>query len=130
MNRLTEKGKKYALLQIIIQLLITIISAGIFYVYMGEAVILSVLAGGLIAVVSNIVFALKAFQYAGARRAKQVVDSFYQGVKLKMLLTAVLFALSFKFLSITPLAFFATFSLTMVAPWLTAVVNKFNFNQQ
>lgn len=55
----------------------------------------SALAGGLICALPNMYFVRKAFQYAGARAAMQVVQSFYKGELWKMFLTAVLFALVF-----------------------------------
>ena len=74
-------------------------------------------------------FAQKAFKYAGARAAKKVVDSFYSGVKLKMFVTALLFALCFKFLHLELLAFFLTYFLTLMSPFIQALMNKFTFNQ-
>ena len=130
-NLLTKPGKKYAFTQLTVQLVVTLLSSVTVYFYWGLSPAQAALAGGAVSIIPNFIFALKAFRYAGARQAKQVVDSFYSGVKLKMVLTAILFALCFKFLDLALLPFFVTFSLTMVAPFLTAVVNKiFNFNQQ
>ncbi|WP_371187451.1 ATP synthase subunit I [Thalassotalea maritima] len=130
-NVLTKPGKKYAYTQLLMQLLVTLLSSVTVYLNWGFSPAVSALVGGAVSIVPNFIFALKAFRYAGARQAKQVVDSFYSGVKLKMMVTAILFALSFKFLELHQLAFFATFSLAMVAPFVTAVVNKiFNFNLQ
>jgi ATP synthase protein I len=55
------------------------------------------------------VFAYKAFRYAGARASKEVMQSFFSGVKLKLGLTALLLALALKFLVIIPLPFFWSF---------------------
>ncbi|WP_068547049.1 ATP synthase subunit I [Thalassotalea crassostreae] len=129
-NKLTEPGKKYAKLQLLMQFLVSILSTLIIYFNWGLPYAQSAIAGGLVSIIPNFVFALKAFRYAGARAAKQVVDSFYSGVKLKMVLTAILFSLCFKFLELALLPFFVTYSLAMVAPFLAAVVNKFYFNQQ
>jgi ATP synthase protein I len=129
-NVLTKPGKRYALIQIMMQLVVTLLSCFVVYLNWGFAQSQSALAGGAVSILPSIIFAYKAFQYAGASKAKQVVDSFNKGSKLKMLITAVLFMLCFKFLHINPLIFFVTYSLTMVAPWLTALVNKFYFNQQ
>ncbi|MDN3653074.1 ATP synthase subunit I [Thalassotalea ponticola] len=126
---LTKPGKKYALIQLFMQLLVTLITVITVYFNWGLPPARSALAGAVVSIIPNFVFALKAFRFAGARQAKQVVDSFYSGVKLKMVLTAVLFALCFKFIDLALLPFFVTFSLAMVAPFLTAIANKFfNFN--
>ncbi len=124
-NSLNKPGKRYASLQVLMQIIVTLISAIIVYFNWGQLAAQSALAGGAVSIIPNIVFALKVFKYAGANAAEQVVNSFNKGVKLKMVLTAILFVLCFKFLDLTPLSFFITYSLTMVAPWLTAVVNKF-----
>ncbi|TRX58126.1 F0F1 ATP synthase assembly protein I [Thalassomonas sp. M1454] len=124
-NILTKPGKKYANLQLIMQLVVTLLSFVTVYFCWGFTASQSALAGGAVSIIPNIIFAQKAFKFAGASAAKQVVDSFNKGVKIKMILTAILFVLCFKFLVLTPIVFFTTYSLTMVAPWLTAVVNKF-----
>ena len=84
----------------------------------------SALLGGLIGILPNIVFALKAFRYAGAREAKKVVESFFSGIKIKMGLTALLFSLVFKFLVIQPLPLFGMFCLVMVMPLLQPIINR------
>lgn len=129
-NSLSKPGKKYAALQLAMQLLVILLSTITVYFNWGLSSAQSALAGGAVSIIPNFVFAHKAFKFAGARAAEQVVDSFYKGVKLKMLLTAILFVLCFKFLELTPIAFFSTYSLTMLAPFLAGVVNKFYFNQQ
>ena len=53
---------------------------------------LSALAGGVIAVLPNFVFALYAFRYVGASRANQVYASLKRGNGLKFLLTIIMFA--------------------------------------
>ena len=129
-NALTKPGKQYANLQLLMQLVVTLLSFITVYICWDFTIAQSALAGGAVSIIPNAVFALKAFKYAGASAAKLVVDSFYKGVKIKMILTAILFVLCFKFVNLTPLAFFITYSLTMVAPWLTAVVYKLYFNQR
>ncbi|MEW6997498.1 ATP synthase subunit I [Colwelliaceae bacterium BS250] len=129
-NALTKPGKQYANLQLLMQLVVTLLSFITVYICWDFTIAQSALAGGAVSIIPNAVFALKAFKYAGANAAKLVVDSFYKGVKIKMILTAILFVLCFKFVNLTPLVFFITYSLTMVAPWLTAVVYKLYFNQR
>ena len=84
----------------------------------------SILVGGFVAIIPNIVFAFKAFQYAGAQSSEKVMDSFYKGEKLKLVLTALLFALAFKFLVILPLPFFISFCLVVLIPLLTPFLFK------
>jgi ATP synthase protein I len=63
---------------------------------MFEAVVgYSTLLGGLISAVPNSYFALQAFKYQGAQNADKVVKSFIRGELGKLVLTGLLFALSF-----------------------------------
>ncbi|WP_394173037.1 ATP synthase subunit I [Thalassotalea litorea] len=129
-NTLAKPGRKYAYRQVFLQFLITLLSFTICYFGWGLTAATSAFAGGMVSVIPNFVFAHKAFKFAGARAARQVVDSFYGGVKLKLVLTAILFALCFKFLELNVVTFFITYSITMLVPWLNAIVNRFHFNQQ
>jgi ATP synthase protein I len=80
--------------------------------------------GGAIGIVPNLLFAYKVFKYAGARSSRQVVDTFFSGVKQKMILTALLFSLTFKFVEVIPLAFFSMFCLVMAMPLITPFIIK------
>jgi ATP synthase protein I len=80
--------------------------------------------GGAIGIVPNLLFAYKAFKYAGARASRQVVDSFFSGVKLKMVLMAMLLGLCLKFVEVSPLPFFSTFCLVMALPIITPFIIK------
>jgi len=123
-NELTKAGLKIAFKQIFITFMVVIfVTLGILGVW-GQNSAKSALIGGLIGIIPNIIFALKAFRYAGARAAKKVVESFFSGIKIKMGLTAVLFSLAFKFLVIEPLPFFGVFCLVMVMPLLQPIINK------
>ena len=118
-NPLVKPGRKFAYQQIGISVSIVLVCTLITFFLWGLAHAQSVLAGGVIAIIPNCVFAYKAFKYAGAQSSKLVVESFFSGVKFKMLLTAILFIFAFKILVIIPLAFFGTFSLVMALPLLT-----------
>lgn len=88
----------------------------------------SALLGGLVGIIPNALFARKLFKYQGARAARQIVNSFYKGEALKIVLSIVLFTLVFVFCKITPIAFFASYILVLMtqwfAPWI--IVNKLN----
>lgn len=129
MNALIAPGRQLAKQHLLIAIFITIVTAIITYFCWGFHYAISAIAGGLIAIIPNIVFAYKAFKYAGARSAQKVVDSFYGGVKLKMLITAILFSLVFKFLDISLATFFITYFLTLLVPFIHALIHKFTFNQ-
>lgn len=126
-NDLVKNGRKLAYIQIGIALITVIICAAVTYLFWGVDHAKSAIFGGLIAIIPNMYFAHKAFKYAGARSSKKVLESFYGGEKMKMVLTAVLFALAFKFLVIEPVPFFGIFCLIMVLPLLTPVFINKNF---
>ncbi|MDC0660946.1 F0F1 ATP synthase subunit I [Marinobacter sp. SS21] len=83
----------------------------------------SAFVGGLVFLLPHGYFAFKAFRYSGARAAKQIMSSFYQGEAGKLILCAILFTMVFKW--IQPLdvaALFLTFAImlvtNLVAPFL------------
>lgn len=117
-------GRKLARQQLVVSLLITLSISIIMYFYWGFSYALSALVGGTISIIPNIVFAYKAFKYAGASSSKKVMESFYGGEKIKLGLTALLFALAFKFLVIIPVPFFITFFIAMIVSLLTPVLFK------
>lgn len=86
----------------------------------------SVVLGGLVAIIPNALFAVKLFRYQGARAARQIVNSFYKGEALKIIVSISLFILVFVWCKITPWAFFASYVLVLMthwfAPWI--IVNK------
>lgn len=123
-NRLTKVGRKIALSQILFSITIVMLITLLINFIWGAAHAKSAFVGGVVAVVPNIVFALKAFKYAGAQSSKKVVESFFSGVKLKMVLTALLFALAFKFLVLLPIPFFVMFCIVMVMPLISPLFLK------
>ena len=123
-NELAKPGLKLAFKQIFITTLMVIILTISIYFIWGVQSAKSAMIGGLIGIIPNIIFALKAFRYAGARSSRKVVDSFFSGVKIKMVLTAIFFSLAFKFLVIQPVPLFSMFCLVMVIPLLQPIINK------
>jgi ATP synthase protein I len=123
-NKLTLAGRKFAFSQILFTLFIVLLTTLITYFIWGVAHAKSTFVGGIVAIIPNIVFALKAFKYAGAQSSKKVVESFFSGVKLKMVLTALLFALAFKYLVLLPVPFFVMFCLVMVMPLIAPLFLK------
>tara|TARA_R110001583_G_scaffold51983_3_gene161709 strand:- start:1065 stop:1448 length:384 start_codon:yes stop_codon:yes gene_type:complete len=123
-NKLTLAGRKLAWQQNTFAISVVILCSLVTYFIWGLAHVQSTLAAGVVTIVPNIVFALKAFKYAGAKSSKLVVESFFSGVKLKMVLTALLFALAFKFLVLLPIPFFIMFCIVMVMPLIAPLFLK------
>lgn len=122
-NQQGEQGAK-RLLQC--QLGLTILLATIAILFLGVMAAISALLGGLVSIVPNAYFARKLFQYQGARAARQIVNGFYKGEAMKLLLTVTLFAVVFKWFNIIPLVFFLVFIMTQMVFWFSPLI----FNNQ
>lgn len=110
------------------QIAITLIIAAICAILFNANAATSALLGGMVCIIPNAYFASRVFKYQGARAAKQIVNSFYKGEALKIILSIFLFTAVFVLCRITPLAFFASYILVLMthwfAPWI--IVNKLN----
>lgn len=126
---LAKVGRRFAYYQVAISALFVFIFAFIGFIVWGLSGALSIVYGGAIAVIPNFVFAHKAFKYGGATASKKVIESFYSGEKLKMVLVAILFALTFRFLTFEPVPLFATFCLVMVMPLLLPIFLRKSFEK-
>lgn len=112
----------------LVQLGITLILAALCAIAFNAQAAKSALLGGLVSIIPSAYFAIKLFKHQGARAAKQIVNSFYKGEALKIILSIILFTAVFILCKITPLAFFASYILVLMthwfAPWI--IVNKQN----
>ena len=86
------------------------------YAVLGWTGAYSLLLGGLICAIPSAYFAVKAFQYRGARAAQKIVRAFYLGETIKLLMMSAGFLLSFIFVEpLNTLALFAGFILVYLA---------------
>lgn len=106
------------------QLAVSALIALIALVVNGAMASLSALLGGLICVVPNVYFVRQLFKYKGARAAKQIVNGFYKGEALKLLLTIALFVLVFKLIRINPLFFFMAFIAAQMVFWFVPLISN------
>ncbi len=110
------------------QLLVLLLLALVLWQWRGDVAGYSGLCGGLIAWLPNMYFAHKAFRFGGARAAQAIVRSFYAGEAGKLILTAVLFALTFAGVKpLEPLAVFGVFFLTQMVNWFAPLLMKARF---
>ncbi|MCG4452881.1 F0F1 ATP synthase subunit I [Pseudomonas sp. SA3-5] len=110
------------------QLAVLLLAAAVLYVTRGAVSGYSGLCGGLIAWLPNLYFAHKAFRFSGARAAQAIVRSFYAGEAGKLILTAVLFALTFAGVKpLDALAVFGVFLLTQLVNWFSPLLMKIRF---
>jgi ATP synthase protein I len=83
----------------------------------------SVFIGGLIQICPQAWFARQAFRYAGARNVQSIVRAMYWGETGKIVLTTVLFTVSF--VMVTPLsigAVFASFVAMILVQYLAVII--------
>ena len=92
---------------IILQSVATVLIGLLFWLLQGWQAAYSAWFGGLTALIPNVYFTYKAFQYFGARSIGVIVQSFWAGEMGKLILTAVLFAVLF--LGVKPLNVLAVF---------------------
>lgn len=113
---------------LLVQLLVLLLLALVLWQWQGSVAGYSGLCGGLIAWLPNLYFAHKAFRFSGARAAQAIVRSFYAGEAGKLVLTAVLFALTFAGVKpLEPLAVFGVFVLTQLVNWFSPLLMKTRF---
>ena len=117
-----QRGLQGARRLLICQLSITVLFAAIALLLSSTTAAMSALLGGMVSIVPTAYFAIKLFRYQGARAARQIVNSFYKGEALKLILTIVLFALVFKFFNIIPLVFFATYIVVQMMFWFAPLI--------
>ena len=107
------------------QLVVILLAAAVLYGWRGPVSAYSGLCGGLIALLPNLYFAHKAFRFSGARAAQNIVRSFYAGEAGKLILTAVLFALTF--VVVKPLeapVLFGVFVLALSVGWFAPLLMR------
>ncbi len=110
---------------IVAQLAATALMAAISLLFAGTIMAYSVLLGGMISALPNSYFALHAFRYQGARNAKKIVRGFIRGEFGKIIITVVLFALSFALItSLNELALILGFVVThFVGVTMSGLIN-------
>jgi len=89
----------------------------------GTIAAMSAALGGIACLVPSLAFAYRAFRFSGARSAKKILSSFYSGEAIKLVLTALIFALIFinvKTLNVA--ALFGGFILVQSVIWATILL--------
>ena len=125
-NVLARRGRKSAYKLVIIQAAIVGVTSILLFALWGFQYGLSAFAGGVIAVLPNFVFATLAFSHAGASASGKVVQAFFLGEAVKLLLTIVLFAIAFGLLDMVFAPLFATYALGILVPWAVPLYFKQN----
>jgi ATP synthase protein I len=100
-----------------IQLIITsVITAACFFVSLKAAY--SAVIGGGISIIATLYFANRVFSVQVGASATNIANRFYTGEAVKLVLTALLFAISILWLNVSFLPLFLTYMATLLAFWL------------
>tara|TARA_R110002074_G_scaffold101103_1_gene218277 strand:- start:2709 stop:3077 length:369 start_codon:yes stop_codon:yes gene_type:complete len=90
------------------QLAVSALISAFYYWLSGGVAAYSALLGGLVFIIPQLYFGIKAFMFSGARAIDRIVVNFYKGESSKIIIIVIGFALIFTF--IRPIDFFALYS--------------------
>jgi len=113
-----ERAYKLVFLQALVMVSISILC----FVCWGEWLALSALCGGVVAVVPNFVFATLAFSRPRGRAGGNPVQAFYRGEAIKLMLTILLFGLSFAVVKANAPALFGCYIVTQMVHWIAPLL--------
>lgn len=100
-----------------LQLAVTLIAA-IVSLSFGQVHAYSALLGGIICVLPTWYYVRKTFAHSGARAARQIVNAFYKGEAIKLVLTAVLFTLVYLWVKpLEPATMLIAFVVVQMTNW-------------
>lgn len=122
-NGLTSTGRVLALKGIVVQIITSLLLCILALVF-NTSILYAVLLGCIIFVIPHSIFAYWVFRYAGATKNSLVAQSFSQGMKIKLILTSVLFIVAFSQFNAHPLPLLGAYATIMVSQWLAMFVLK------
>lgn len=117
-----RQGMQGAQRLLLIQLGVAVLISVIALIVGDVKAALSAVAGGLVCAIPNAYFVSKLFKHNGARAARQIVNGFYKGEALKLILSVALFALVFKYLNVNPLVFFVAYIAAQMVFWFAPLI--------
>lgn len=119
---LNFQGKTLAKRLLLVQLGLIALIAAVTALGFSLAHSFGVIAGGFAIILPTAVFAWRAFAYAGARSAQQIVRSFFAGEALKMVLTVLLLTAILVFSTLPLGAVYSGFIAALAVQWLAPVL--------
>jgi ATP synthase protein I len=120
---LATKGRLLARKGIYIQLIVSLILV-IGVTLLRSQLSIDILLGCISFVVPHIIFSYWVFRYAGASNNQRVAQSLSQGMKIKLILTCILFVVAFSQFDVHPLPLLGAYATVMVSQWLAMLVLK------
>ncbi|WP_371195326.1 ATP synthase subunit I [Glaciecola sp. SC05] len=109
-------GKQLAIKGLIVQGLIGLCLL-ILTVVVYPSLWVSTALGVIVFIVPHTIFAYWVFRYAGGTKNNIVAQSFNQGMKLKLIITVLLFVIAFFHFNAHPLPLLGAYVITMVSQW-------------
>jgi ATP synthase protein I len=104
---------KLVLYQLLFAMLVFILS----YFLWGKIVAISILLGAVVAIIPHLIFTFLYFKKSPIGKPQLVVRKFYIGEIVKVLLTIILFVLTFLWQGLMALPFFLAFSVFLLTQW-------------
>jgi ATP synthase protein I len=120
---LATAGRILAIKGIVAQIFVSLVCIGTAIIFQNNQVV-SVIFGCLSFLVPHSIFAYWVFRYAGATNNEIVVQSFSQGMKLKLILTSGFFVIAFSHFNAHPLFLLGAYVITMFSQWLAMYIIK------
>ncbi|MGI2261342.1 ATP synthase subunit I [Shewanella sp. GXUN23E] len=114
---LARRGRWSAYKLVLMQAAVAGGASVLFFVLWGMQYGMSALAGMIIAVFPNFVFATLAFSHMGASQSGKVIQTFYWGEAIKLLLTIALFCIVFAGFKVDFAPLFTTYTLALAVHW-------------
>jgi len=122
-GNLARTGRVLALRGILVQITTSLVICIVTLLF-HTSFFLAVLLGCISFVLPHSLFAYWVFRYAGATKNSLVAQSFSQGMKLKLILTSILFIIAFSQFHVHPLPLLGAYAIIMVSQWLAMFVLK------
>lgn len=112
---------------VFLQLLCVLFIACLAWLFKGLPVGLSVFAGGMTYGLPNLFFVWLVFGYVGAKQMNKFVIAFFFGEMLKLIISAILFLIIVKYLSLSLLSVLVGFIGSIISFW---IVCMWHFSRQ
>lgn len=119
-----DQGNRKMIAKLIISQSIVLSLITIVIFFFDRKMSASFLYGGLTFLLPHAYFSFRFFQHSGAQRAQLIVKNFYFGEVVKLIATAVLFIVAFKFKLVTPGVMLLGYGSALVLNWISPLYVK------
>ena len=117
-SHLASPGRKLALRGVLFQSAVGIVIIALSLVFYPTQW-LPVTLGVCAFIIPHSIFAYWVFRYVGASKNQLVAQSLNQGMKIKLILTVIIFVIAFSQFSAHPIFLLGAYAITMFSHWLS-----------